>query len=129
MSEAGDVRLLLVDDEPDARALLRSTLEVLGHEVVGVVEDGASACAGVADLRPDVVVMDWQMPSMDGIAATRCLVERAPGIVVIGCTASPDGDVRDRFLSAGAAACVRKGDLAGLEGALAAAAESLRPSG
>jgi DNA-binding NarL/FixJ family response regulator len=72
------VRVLLVDDEALVRAGLRVILEGEADlEVVGEAADGADVADAVATLGPDVVLMDVRMPYVDGIAATRALVERA----------------------------------------------------
>lgn len=66
------LRVLLVDDQALVRAGLRLILETAtGIEVVGEAEDGAKAVAGAEALRPDVVLLDIQMPVMDGLAAAR----------------------------------------------------------
>ena len=70
------IRVVLADDHPvylDGLAGLLATVD--GLEVVGTATDGAAAVETVAALRPDVVVMDVRMPVLDGIAATRALVD------------------------------------------------------
>lgn len=70
------VRVVLVDDQALMRAGLRHILESEpGIEVVGEAEDGAAAIAVSRALRPDVVLMDVQMPVLDGLAATRRLLD------------------------------------------------------
>ena len=117
------MRLFIVDDVPAARALVRAVAEEVGYEVVGEATDGASACEAVPGLAPDVVVMDWQMPRMDGLQATRILVERVPRIAVIAYSAIEGAAIAEHFREAGAVAHVGKGDIAALRGAL----EDLRP--
>lgn len=73
------IRVLLADDQAMVRAGFRLILESEpGIEVVGEAEDGVKAVAAARALRPDLVLMDVQMPTLDGIAATRQLLA-APG--------------------------------------------------
>jgi DNA-binding NarL/FixJ family response regulator len=73
------VRVVLVDDEPLVRAGLRAILDTEpGIDVVGEAGDGSEVRAVVAQVRPDVVLMDVRMPRVDGIAATRALVAAGP---------------------------------------------------
>ncbi|WP_120520852.1 response regulator transcription factor [Arthrobacter celericrescens] len=70
------IKVLLVDDEPLVRSGLRAILDgETGLEVVGEAGDGAEVPALAARLRPDVVLMDVRMPGIDGIQATRLLLE------------------------------------------------------
>jgi DNA-binding NarL/FixJ family response regulator len=82
------IRVLIVDDQPLTRAGLRTILESEGDlEVVGEAGDGLQAGASSRSLRPDVVLMDVRMPGLDGIAATRRILEAggdaAPRVIVI----------------------------------------------
>lgn len=80
------IRVLLVDDQPVVR---RGFVAYLSDEpdivVVGEAGDGEQALAKVAELQPDVVLMDARMPSMDGLTATRAITARpdAPAVVVV----------------------------------------------
>jgi CheY-like chemotaxis protein len=64
--------VLVVDDEPDQRFLLRRILQRAGHEVTEAT-DGAAALRAVQELPPDLVVTDVMMPVMDGVELIRCL--------------------------------------------------------
>jgi CheY-like chemotaxis protein len=76
-------RVLLVDDDPETSALLRSVLEDEGISVVGSAGDGTQAIDDADRLQPDVVLMDLRMPGMDGFQATEVLKDRYPWMQVI----------------------------------------------
>ena len=92
------IRVLVVDDHAMVRAglqqLLASTSDI---EVVGLAANGAEAVELAAQVRPDVVLMDLQMPVMDGVAATAALREAHPEISVVIVTSFSD---RDRIVGA-----------------------------
>lgn len=115
------MRLYVVDDLEPARLIVKAIAEDVGYEVVGEAEDGAAACAAIPGLSPDVVVMDWRMPVMDGLEATKLLRRDLPDLKIIAYTSIGDEEVRQGFLHAGAIAHVRKGDIASLVEALQAA--------
>jgi DNA-binding NarL/FixJ family response regulator len=80
------IRILLVDDEELVRSGLRMILQAAGDlEVVGEARDGVDAIEQVRRHRPDVVLMDIRMPTMDGLAATRQLAALAdpPKVIVL----------------------------------------------
>jgi DNA-binding NarL/FixJ family response regulator len=103
------IRLLLVDDEPAIRRGLRMRLALESDvEVVGEAGDGVSALQEVQRLAPQVVLMDVEMPGMDGIAATNRLRAQAPGSAVVMLSMHDDQRTVARALAAGAAAFVAK---------------------
>ncbi|MGR2753433.1 response regulator [Agromyces arachidis] len=75
VTDAVPTRVLLVDDQELVRVGFRLILERAGLDVVGEAGDGAAAVAAAAELAPDVVLMDIRMPIMDGIEATRRVLE------------------------------------------------------
>lgn len=78
------IRILIVDDQNLIRRALKLLLTVdEGLEVVAEAENGEEAIAKVAALQPDVVLMDVQMPKMDGVAATQEICQRFPAIKVL----------------------------------------------
>jgi DNA-binding NarL/FixJ family response regulator len=119
------IRLFVVDDEQHVRQGLRMRL---GMEpdivVVGEAADGESALDQVPGARPDVVLMDVNLPSIDGIAATARLREVSPGCAVVMLSMDDDAEIRERALAAGAAQFVGKHDIdSTLMHAIRAAAE------
>jgi two-component system response regulator AlgR len=82
------MRILIVDDEPLARQRLRDLLaEVGGHELVGEAANGAEAIEQAHALAPDAVLLDIQMPVLDGLEAARHLSTFDPAPAVVFCTA------------------------------------------
>ena len=108
------MRLFIVDDVLAARALVRAVAEEVGYEVVGEAPDGEVACDVVPEVGPDVVVMDWQMPKVDGLKATRFLVDRMPHLAVVAYSAIDGATIGEHFRAAGAVAHVGKGDIVAL---------------
>ena len=107
------IRVMVVDDTPHVRDMLATMLELDGFEVVGKASGGQAAIDALDDAGPNVVVMDYKMPDMDGLTATKKVRERAPGVGVILYTAYLDDDLQERAREAGAALCLGKVD--GLE--------------
>ncbi len=104
------IRVLLVDDLPSVRQGLRMRLALEPDlEVVGEACDGIAALSAAARLLPDVVVMDLEMPGMDGISATRELSGHSLSAVIILSICEETG-IRVRALEAGACAYVTKGE-------------------
>mgnify|MGYP001169657324 CR=1 FL=1 len=102
-------RVLLVDDHTLLRQGLRSALEEYQDiEVVGEAKDGEQAVAFSASLQPDIVIMDINMPVVDGIEATRQLKRELPQISVIGLSVDNNQQVQHMMLSAGAVAFLTK---------------------
>lgn len=126
-SPSPPVRVCLVDDQRLIRDGLRLLLELEeGLEVVGEAENGASALEVFAALPPDVMLMDIRMPVMDGVEATRRLVERWPQARVIILTTFDDDAYVFDALRAGALGYLLK-DVSGAE--LAAAVREVARGG
>jgi DNA-binding NarL/FixJ family response regulator len=104
------LRIVVADDHPMFREGLRFTLSRdPGLEVVGEAATGADALRLVAELDPDVVVMDLAMPELGGLAATRALTERGARARVLVLTMSEDDDSVFAALRAGAGGYLVKG--------------------
>ncbi len=113
------MRVVIADDSASLRCLVAQMVTSLGGEVVGEAPDGYAAIVAAVALEPDVVIMDWHMPDLDGLAATAAICDRRPGIEVIAYSATDDGDVAEQFRRAGASTYIDKTDAAGLQAELA----------
>jgi DNA-binding NarL/FixJ family response regulator len=97
------IRVVLVDDHAVVRGGLTQLLDASGDiAVVGTAADGAEALDVVRRERPDVVLMDLQMPRVDGVSATRSIVEEDLGAQVVVLTSYSDGERIVAALDAGA---------------------------
>ena len=92
-------RIAIVEDNPDNLELLTILLE--DDYVLDAYEDGASALAGFAASRPDLVLMDISLPQMDGIEVLRRARARYPGLRAVALTAHAMRGDRERFLREG----------------------------
>ena len=108
--EGEQIRVLIADDHPVVRRGMSSLLASLaGVTVVGEAADGAAAIREAQLTRPDVVVMDLQMPSMDGVEATRRLAAAVPATAVLVLTMFEDDETVLSAMRAGARGYLLKG--------------------
>lgn len=104
------IRVVLADDHPVVREGLAALLSSLdGVEVVARVADGRAAVRAAVTDRPDVVVMDIQMPELDGVAATREITRVAPDVAVLVLTMYDGDEAVFAAMRAGARGYVVKG--------------------
>jgi DNA-binding NarL/FixJ family response regulator len=105
--------VLIVDDHPSFRATARMLLELEGYEVVGEAPDGLSAVAEAMRLQPDLVLLDVNLPDIDGFeVASRITADADPPVVVL--TSSRDGsDFGPLVEGSGARGFVAKSELSG----------------
>lgn len=105
--------VLIVDDDVAFRGLARLLLEAEGFDVIGEAEDGASAISAVRALRPAVVLLDVQLPDIDGFDVARTLAaESAPPVVVL-ISSRDRTSYRHRLSASAALGFVCKSDLTG----------------
>ena len=102
------IRLMLVDDHRMLREGLRRSLEEEGFYVVGEAADGEAAVRLVPAAKPDVILMDVSMPDMDGVEATKRILQNAPEQRVVMLTMHADKDVIDQAIKAGAVGYLTK---------------------
>jgi len=120
------IRVVLVEDNEVFREALELLLGLRDDiAVVASVPDGTDAAAAAAEFTPDVVLMDYRLPGLDGVQATRAVKEAFPEAAVVCLTASANLRERDALMEAGAVGCLRKDD--GLDAIIAAIHDAARP--
>ena len=106
------MRILVVDDSPGFLKAVRFLLRQLGHEPVGLARSGEEGLAMAAGLAPDVILMDINMPGMDGVETTRRLKSRPGSAPVIAISFQSDSAFYSQCAAAGCDAFIPKADLA-----------------
>ena len=105
------IPVLVVDDQAPFRAIARQVVELTpGFSVVGEAETGEDAVRLAAELRPEMVLMDINLPGISGIEATRRIVADAPSVAVILLSTYRDTDLPADALACGARRYVHKED-------------------
>jgi two-component system chemotaxis response regulator CheY len=107
-AEEKKVKVLLADDEQHVRQLIKAVLTPLGSEIVAEAQNGNEALARYKELRPDVVLLDVNMPVKDGIAALREIREFDGNASVIMLTSLSDMETIQTALELGAIQYIRK---------------------
>jgi len=109
VSAGGPIRIVIVEDNKVFREALQLLLGLREDvEVVTSVADGEEAVGACREYSPDVVLMDYRLPGLDGIEATRALHAEFPHIAVVALTASANRDEMKALREAGAVACLTK---------------------
>jgi DNA-binding NarL/FixJ family response regulator len=109
MASGKQIRLLIADDNAVYRHALREILEAHPSlQVVGEATDGEDAILRAEELRPAIVLMDINMPKLNGIAATRRIKADHESMTVIGLSVHTDRDYVDAMFDAGAVALLSK---------------------
>jgi len=106
---AAPIRVLLVEDNKVFCEALELLLGLQTDiEVVAAVGEGQKAVPAVLEFQPDVIVMDYRLPGIDGVQATRAVRDAAPSVAVVCLTASANLREVDALYEAGAVACLSK---------------------
>lgn len=124
------IRVAIVEDNDVFRRALELLLELQpGIEVVASVGDGNDAVPACREHAPDVMLMDYRLPGLDGIQATAAVREACPEVAVVCLTASLNPREFEALRAAGAVACLSKDqELEEIVGAIRAAASRLAPA-
>ena len=105
------IKLLIVDDQESVLKGLKMRLALEEDmQIIGEAKDGYKALQIASELHPDIIIMDVDMPRMDGITATKALAQSDPAIMVIMLSIHDDAGLRAQAQAAGAYAYVEKRD-------------------
>jgi DNA-binding NarL/FixJ family response regulator len=103
------IRIVLIEDNDVFREALELLLTLNGEiEVVGAAASGSGAVDLCRELSPDVLIVDYRLPGLDGVQVTRKVRKHCPAVAVVALTAAAGEPEIKAMLEAGAVACVRK---------------------
>lgn len=110
-AEANAIKVVIADDHPLVRLALRQSLELEGDfRVLAEVQTGQEAVTAVREEPPDLVLLDYQMPVLDGLGAARAIGEAHPEVGIVMLTAEDDRSIADQAAGAGVRGLVFKSD-------------------
>ena len=120
MGRGQDTGVLIVDDEDDMRALLRSTIEIAneGLRVAGEAVDGEDAVAQWRETRPQIIVLDQRMPGATGLEVAQRILSEHPEQTIILFSAYLDQEIMDTAADLGIKACMSKREISRVPEAL-----------
>jgi DNA-binding NarL/FixJ family response regulator len=105
--------VLIVDDHPTFRATARMLLEAEGYDVVGEAPDGYSAIAAAGELAPDLVLLDVNLPDLDGFAVAARITGKDDSPAVVLVSSRDSSDFGPLVKGSGARGFISKGELSG----------------
>ena len=123
VSASRDMRVLIADDQREVGRTLEDLVRACKHEIVGVVGSGFEAIQAYTRLHPDLVLMDYRMPKLNGATACRFILSKDPAARIILVTAWSSSD--ETSVSGAIAILAKPIDLQRLNAALNSAAETL----
>jgi len=110
LEDENPIKVLVVDDTTHVREMLAAILSVSGFDVVAESADGLDAVKAAETWAPDVVVVDYRMPGVDGLETARRIRARRPDQTIILHSAFVDDALASAAAQAGVALCLAKGD-------------------
>jgi two-component system chemotaxis response regulator CheY len=108
MTDERKVRVLLADDEAHVRLLVRTVVTSIGYEVVGEAADGRRAVELFDTTSPDLILLDINMPVMDGLTALKALREKSETVAIVMLTSLASAEIVEESLQSGATYHLRK---------------------
>ena len=105
--------VLIVDDHPSFRSFARALLQAEGYRVIGEAGDGSSGIREIRRLRPDLVLLDVQLPDIDGFEVLKRLVAEGNRSAVVLISSRDASDYRRRLVESGARGFIPKSELSG----------------
>ena len=108
MSDPKDIKALVIDDERHIRVMVRALLASMGAQILGEASNGEEGIAQFRATNPNLVLMDINMPVMDGVTALSKIIEISPDQLVIMLTSLADMETIQACVDAGAAGYLRK---------------------
>jgi DNA-binding NarL/FixJ family response regulator len=105
--------VLIVDDHPSFRTSARRVLEAAGYDVIGEAQDGRSALAAARALRPAVILLDVQLPDLDGFEVALRITAQADAPAIVLTSSRDDGEFGGMIADSGARGFLPKSELSG----------------
>jgi len=103
--------IVIVDDDPRFRGIARRLLESEGFEVIGEAADGREALSVAGELEPDIVLLDVQLPDIDGIEVASQLTANGAGPAIVLTSTRDESDFGPQLQQSGARGFVPKGEI------------------